>query len=78
MVLAKNRVEPLLNFGNADWSKPKMTAKAPIEANMNGSPMRRLPKKYRLVPTRTAEAPTMSPEHVAQNFLLPTRKMWVE
>jgi hypothetical protein len=75
MVLAKNRVKPLLNLGNADWSKPKMTAQVPTETNVNGSPMRKFPKKYRLVPMRTAVAPTRSPEHVAQNFLLPIRKM---
>jgi hypothetical protein len=77
-MLAKNRVTPVLNFGNADWSILKMTANAPTETNVNGSPIRKLPKKYKLVPMRTTEAPTRSPEHVAQDFLLPMLKMWVE
>jgi hypothetical protein len=74
MVLAKNRVDPLLNFGNAAWSKPKKTKNAPTETNMTGSPMRKFPKKYKPAPMRTAEAPTNIPEQVAQNFLPPICK----
>ena len=77
-MLARNRVKPLLNFGNADCSKPKATPAAPIKTSVEGSPMRKFPKKYKPVPKSTKLAPTSSPEHVAQKFLLPMLKMCVE
>ncbi|TRO52481.1 hypothetical protein E2P61_03570 [Candidatus Bathyarchaeota archaeon] len=77
-ILAKNRVKPLLYFGNADCRKPKETPLAPTKTNMVGSPMLKFPKKYRPVAKRTRVAPTSNPEQVAQNFVLPTTKMCVE
>ena len=61
MMLPVNRVKPPLNFGNADCSKPKETPAAPIKTDVEGFPMRKLPKKYKPVPKRTRIAPTSNP-----------------
>ena len=60
-LLARKRVKPQLNSGNADCSKPKETAAPPIKTNMEGSPVHTPPKKYKEVPKRAKIAPTISP-----------------
>ena len=60
-MLAKNRIILLLNFGNADCNKPKVTPVVPVKTMMLGFPVLRPPKKYRLVKMKAIVAPTINP-----------------
>ena len=60
-MLAKNRIILLLNFGNADCNKPKVTPVVPIKTKITGFPILKFPKKYKLVLMRAIIAPTINP-----------------
>ena len=76
-MLATNRVKLPLNFGSADWIKPKATPVVPASIKTVGLFKIKLIKKYKLAIMMAIIAPTSKPEHVAQKSKLPILKTCV-